>query len=157
MKAVVILVFSALAVPFWWFQVARHEEFAARAEANHVRTITLRAPRGPLLDRNGQMMVSNQEIHNISIMREQTDDREATLKRLAEITGADLAMMREALAKREKEPIYRPIPVIENATRAQVARVKARRIELPAVIVQSVPTRRYPLDGMGAHLFGYVG
>jgi penicillin-binding protein 2 len=157
MKGAVILVFSALAVAFWWFQVARHEEFAARADANHIRTITLRAPRGPLLDRDGQMMVSNQQIHQISIMREQTDDLETTLTRLADITGADLAAMRDVLAKREKEPIYRPIPVIENASPAQVARVKARLIELPAVIVQSVPTRRYPTDGLGAHLFGYVG
>lgn len=157
MKAAIILVFSTLAVAFWWFQVARHEEFAARADANHLRTITLRAPRGPLLDRDGQMMVSNQEIHNISVLREHTDNLDETLARLAEITGADLAMMQEAIRKRSKDPIYRPIPVIENATRSQVARVKVRQIEIPAVIVEDVPTRRYPDDALAAHLFGYVG
>ncbi|HUF25084.1 MAG TPA: penicillin-binding protein 2 [Vicinamibacterales bacterium] len=157
MKAVVILVFSALAVAFWWFQVARHEEFAARADANHLRTINLRAPRGELLDRDGQMIVQNREIHHISISREQTQDIDATLQMLAQITGGDLAAMREAIERRKKEPVFRPIPVIENASRAQVARVKARLIELPGVIVQDVPTRRYPDDSLAAHVFGYVG
>ncbi|HEX6324268.1 MAG TPA: penicillin-binding protein 2 [Vicinamibacterales bacterium] len=157
MKAVVILAFSALAVAFWWFQVARHEEFAARADANHLRTINLRAPRGELLDRNGQVIVQNREIHHISISREQTEDIDATLQMLAQITGADFAAMRETIERRKKEPVFRPIPVIENASRAQVAKVKARLIELPGVIVQDVPTRRYPDDALAAHVFGYVG
>lgn len=157
MKAVVVLVFSSLAVAFWWFQVARHEEFAARADANHLRTISLRAPRGVLLDRDGQVMVLNQLTYVISILREQTDDVQATLERLAEITGADLASMREAVRRRARDPIFRPIPVIENASKVQVVRVKARQIEIPAVLVQEVPTRRYPDDRLAAHLFGYVG
>ena len=155
LKGGVILVFSALAVAFWWFQVARHEEFAARADANHIRTITLRAPRGPLLDRNGQPMVLNQEIQNIAISREQVEDLNATLTLLAEITGADLAVMQAEVEKRKGEPIFRPITVIENASRAQIARVKARLIELPGVIIDDVPTRRYP--GVASHVFGYVG
>ena len=104
-KALVILVFSAQAVAFWWFQVARHEEFAARADANHLRTITLRAPRGVLLDRDGQVMVENREIQNISISREQTEDVQATLQMLSQITGADLAAMQAAVDKRKKDPI----------------------------------------------------
>lgn len=156
-KALVILVFSAQAVAFWWFQVARHEEFAARADANHLRTITMRAPRGVLLDRDGQVMVENREIQNISISREQTEDVQATLQMLAQITGADLPAMQAALEKRKKDPIYRPIPVIENATRAQIAKVKARLVELPGVLIDDMPTRRYPDDGLAAHVFGYVG
>ena len=35
--------------------------------------------------------------------------------------------------------------------------VAAHRLELPGVIVEKVPTRRYPTDSMAAHLIGYVG
>src|SRR5690606_23987470 len=124
-RAGVIVVFSALAVAFWWFQVARHEEFAARADANHLRTISLRAPRGVIFDRNGEVLVNNQQIYIISILREQTDDVDGTLERLAEITGADLQAMREAVRRRAREPVFRPIPVIENASRVQVIRLRA--------------------------------
>jgi penicillin-binding protein 2 len=48
--------------------------------------------------------------------------------------------------------------IVQNATLAQVAAVTARRLdfELPDVVVEEVPTRRYP-DTLAAHLFGYVG
>jgi penicillin-binding protein 2 len=40
-----------------------------------------------------------------------------------------------------------------------VAAIMARRLdfELPDVVVERVPTRRYPTDAMAAHLLGYVG
>ena len=67
--------------------------------------------------------------------------------------------MREIVDRHRREPSYRPIVVIENATLAQVAAISARRLdfELPDVVVQQVPTREYPTDELGAHLFGYVG
>ncbi len=60
--------------------------------------------------------------------------------------------------RHRREPTYRPITIVQDATLAQVAAVTARRLdsELPDVVVEPVPTRRYP-DTMAAHLFGYVG
>jgi penicillin-binding protein 2 len=49
------------------------------------------------------------------------------------------------------------LPVIEHATFEQVAAVTARRHEMPEVLVQQVPTRTYPAEGLAAHAFGYVG
>ena len=49
--------------------------------------------------------------------------------------------------------------MVQDASLAQVAAVTARRLdfELPDVVVQQVPTRRYPAQALGAHLLGYVG
>jgi penicillin-binding protein 2 len=47
--------------------------------------------------------------------------------------------------------------LIENATPEQVIAFRARKWELPGIIYQEVPARRYPSSNMGAHLFGYVG
>ena len=67
--------------------------------------------------------------------------------------------MQELVDRHRHEPPYRPIVVIEDATLAQVAAITARRLdfELPDVVVQRVPTRNYPVEGLAAHLFGYVG
>src|SRR4029079_17867480 len=54
------------------------------------------------------------------------------------------------------ELTYGRVTIVQDATLAQVAAVTARKIELPDVLVEPVPTRRYP-DAMAAHLFGYVG
>ena len=67
--------------------------------------------------------------------------------------------MRENLERHRREPTYRPIVMVQDASLAQVAAVTARRLdfELPDVVVQQVPTRRYPAEALGAHLLGYVG
>ena len=73
------------------------------------------------------------------------------------VTQVPEAQIREIVARHRREPAYRPIVVIHDATLPQVAAVAARRLELPDVVVQEVPTRQYPSEALAAHLFGYVG
>jgi penicillin-binding protein 2 len=152
----VAVVFALLAVAFWAFQVAQHRKFAEMAENNHLRTLPVRAPRGVLFDRHGKVLVENRYSYTIALVREQADHLEDTIRTLAAATGVDQETIREVVRRRRREPSYRPIPIIEDATWPQVSAVLARRYELPGVTVQEVPTRRYPAE-IAAHLFGYVG
>ncbi len=156
LQAVVATAFAALAVAFWIFQVAQHQKFDDMAENNHRRPLPLPAPRGVLFDRNGKVLVENQNTFNIALVREQSGNIDETLRILAAATGADEAKMRETVNRRRREPSYRPIVLIENASIEQVIAFRARRLELPGIISQEVPARQYPQSEMGAHLFGYV-
>jgi penicillin-binding protein 2 len=112
-----------------------------------------------MFDRTGRLLVENRNSFNISIVREHTKDLDRTTRVLAAVTGVDEKIVRDIVDRRRREPSYRPIVVIQDATLAQVASVTARRLdfELPDVIVQEVPTREYPDQAMAAHLIGYVG
>jgi penicillin-binding protein 2 len=156
-QTAVAVAFAALAIGFWVFQVAQHEQYREMAENNHTRKLPLPAPRGVLLDRNGRVLVENRNIFNIALVREQTRDIDETLKQLAAATGVDEAQLRETVARRRREPSYRPIVLIENATREQVIAAWTRRWEMPGIIYQEVPSRKYPEADMAAHVFGYVG
>jgi penicillin-binding protein 2 len=149
--------FAALAVCFWYVQVLQHAKFLEMAENNHQRTLPLRAPRGMLFDRNGHVMVENRDALNISLVRENRKTLDHSISLLAQVTGVGEPAVREILNRNKKVPSYRPVVIIQDATLAQVAAVKARRHELPDVFVEQVPTRRYPKDDLAAHLFGYVG
>jgi len=157
MQYTVAALIGLLAVGFWILQVPQHERYNEMAENNHLRSVPLRAPRGVLFDRNGKVLVENRYSFNISIVREQSHDVDASIRLLSRITGVDEAAMREEVRRRRREPSFRPIVLIEDATLAQVASVAARRLELPGIIVQQVPTRRYPSNELAAHLIGYVG
>ncbi len=154
----VVVVFAALALAFWYFQVVQHAKFREMAENNHQRTLGLRAPRGVLFDRNGKILVENRDSFVISVARENSRDMERTIRLLARVVGVDESAVRDAIRKHRNEPSYRPIPIVEDATLAQVAAVTAHRLdsELPEVVIERVPTRRYPTDAMAAHVFGYV-
>ena len=129
----VLLVFGLLAGVFWFFQVVQHAKFQEMAENNHQRTLALRAPRGVIYDRTGEVLVENRSSFNISIVREHTRDLDRTMRLLAEVAGIDEAEVREAVERHRREPSYRPIVVVQDATLAQVAAVTARRLdfELP--------------------------
>jgi penicillin-binding protein 2 len=156
MQYVVTAAFAALAIGFWIFQIAQHEKYREMAEENHLRKLPLPAPRGVLLDRNGKVLVDNEDSFSIALVREQTRNLDETLRVLAFATNTDEAQLRETVSRRRREPSYRPIVLIENATIPQVIGVGARRWELPGIIVQHVPSRHYPASEVAAHLFGYV-
>ncbi len=159
LRAAVFVVFGLLTGVFWFFQVAQHARFQEMADNNHQRTLALRAPRGVIYDRTGQVLVENRSSFNISIVREHTRDLDRTIRLLAEVTGIEEAKVRDVVDRHRREPSYRPIVVVQDATLAQVAAVTARRLdfELPDIVVQEVPTRQYPSEALAAHLIGYVG
>jgi penicillin-binding protein 2 len=153
----VAVTFAALAVGFWVFQIAQHDKFMEMAENNRLRRLPLPAPRGVIMDREGRVLVDNQNTFNIALVREQTKNVSDVLHALAAATGVPEAQLRDTVNRRRRDPSFRPIVLIENASREQVIAMWARHYELPGIIYQEVPSRRYPASAMAAHLFGYVG
>jgi penicillin-binding protein 2 len=157
-QGVVAAVFGVLALAFWYFQVVEHERFLQLAENNHQRTLALRAPRGIIFDRDRGVLVENRDSMVISLVREHSHNLDRTIKRLAEVVGVPEETVREIVRKHRNEPSYQPIPIVADATLAQVAAVAVHRLDsdLGEVIVERVPTRRYPSNSLAAHVFGYV-
>jgi penicillin-binding protein 2 len=156
LQMVVAAAFIVLAVGFWVFQVPQGKKFAEMAENNHMRRLPLPAPRGVLFDRNGKILVENRNTFNIALVREQTKNLDETLHVLAQATGVDEAELHEIVNRKRREPSYRPIVLIENATQEQVFAYMVRQLELPGIIHQEMPARKYPESELAAHLFGYV-
>jgi len=159
LSAAAAAVFCTLAVAFWYFQIVEGATYARMAENNHLRRLSLRAPRGVMFDREGNLLVENRDAFTISILREHSAALDQTIHRLSVVAGVDEQEIRETIRRHRGEPSYRPITVIDDATLSQVSAVLARRLafELPGVVVERVPTRRYPSVGLGAHVLGYVG
>src|SRR5690348_11075479 len=84
-----VVIFSILAISFWFLQVVQHQKYEEMAENNHQRTLALRAPRGLLFDRNGRVLVDNRHSFAISISREHTADLARTIRTLSDVLGVD--------------------------------------------------------------------
>ena len=152
-----IAVFAALGFSFWFLQVVQGDKYEELAENNHQRTLALRAPRGVVYDRNLKVLVENRLSYTISIDRENTKDINRTIRQLSAVAGLDPKEVLQIVERHRREPIYRSIAIVEDATLEQYAKVFARRLELPGVVIEKVPARKYPTDALAAHLFGYVG
>ena len=150
-----VIVFAALGICFWTLQIVQHSKYEEMAANNHQRTLPLRAPRGVMFDRNGKVLVDNRNSFTISIVREHAKDLDRTVDLLSKVAGLDPKQVKQIVDRHRGEPSYRPIVVVEDASLAQVAAITARRLdfELPDVVVEDVPTRKYPPAALAAHLF----
>ena len=158
-SAAVLAVFGALTVAFWYFQVVESAAYVRMAENNHLRKLSLRAPRGVMFDRDGTLLVENRDALTISLLREHSAELDRTIRQVSAATGMGEEQIRETIRRHRGEPSYRPVVLVDDATLSQVSAVLARRLdhELPGLVVERVPTRRYPSVGLGAHVLGYVG
>src|SRR5579864_7202626 len=114
LQYVIVALFSLLAVSFWVLQVVQHAKYEEMAENNHQRTLALRAPRGLVFDRNGRVLVENRHSYSISIDREHTKDLNKTIPLLAGLVGVDESAVRDIVNRHRREPIYRPITIVQD-------------------------------------------
>jgi penicillin-binding protein 2 len=154
LQALAVALVVLLVIQFWNLQVMRARHFRELAENNRSRLVTLAAPRGALLDREGHVLVGNRPSFNVVLVPEHAVDLDRVVARLARTLGMGEAAIRERLARRQP---YRPVVVKPDAPLADVAALEARRLELPEVSIEVVPLRSYPLASAAAHALGRVG
>lgn len=148
--AVLGLVYSMVRI-----QVVRAEEFTVQARENMLRPVTVRAPRGTIYDRHGNVVAENRVAYQVQLMPAPLDTLRSKVAGLGPILG--LTEQDTAVAfRRYRASPNRPMIVLNDATLDQVARLEERRLEYPDVLIHEYPKRFYPAGSAVAHLIGYV-
>lgn len=143
-------------------QVARHEEFKRLAEENQVRLEVLRAPRGAIYDRHGELLADSQPSFDIVFRPFPAESTERIrsslgpewLARVGSIVGVDSAQVRHLV--RQANRSGQSALLRRGAPFEVMAAVEESRTELPGIEVQIQPRRNYPNGTLGAHLLGYA-
>ena len=65
--ALLLIGFAALVMRLWTLQVLAGSEYAARANANQTREVPVRAERGPIVDRNGDPLVTSAAVTAVDL------------------------------------------------------------------------------------------
>ncbi len=146
-----------LLTAFWQLQVVKSNYYSNLAERNRIRTLPLMAPRGLILDRDGRPLVDHYPSTSIILVREHMKDVEESLPVIARGLELDPEWLAEYLEKYRDSPPYQPLILKDEASIADIAFVEAHRTDMPELELIQMYRRRYPPDGLGAHLFGYVG
>lgn len=152
----VLAVFIALGIRFYVLQVARHEDYQARAENNRIREIPIPAPRGAIFDRNDNLLVDNNPAFNVVVTPEDITNKEETLSALEQNLDVDrgevLAELNNPLRAKSQ-----PILVKQNASHADRQWIAAHELEHPEISIDQQPQRVYKYGKLAAHLLGYIG
>jgi len=152
----VLAIFILLGLRFYVLQVARHEDYKARAENNRIRDIPILAPRGAILDRNGVVLVDNHPAFNVVVFPEDIASPDDTINTLVENLAVDRRELTDALNDKFR-PGSQPILVKQNALPSDRAWIAAHELEHPEIRIEEQPQRIYKYGNLASHVLGYIG
>src|SRR5262245_28897086 len=152
----VLAVFIILGIRFYVLQVARHEDYQARAENNRIRDIPIPAPRGAILDRNEKVLVDNLPAFNVVVTPEDITNKDDTVSALVQNLDIDRGEILVALND-PLRPKSQPILVKQNASLRDRSWVAAHELEHPEITIEQQPQRIYKYGKLASHLLGYIG
>jgi penicillin-binding protein 2 len=159
---VVFVVFAALLLRLWALQVLSGTKYVAQAQANQYRTVRVTAPRGPIVDRNGRVLVTNAAATAVelwlddlpSLYRARFDE----LRELSRVTRVPLYEIAAKIkARRSVGDLLTPIVIRDDASKALVTYLYERASQFPGVVMERTYVRHYPYRSLAAQILGYVG
>jgi penicillin-binding protein 2 len=155
------LVLTAFAVLFfrlWALQVLSGNQFLQAAENNQLRLLRQEAPRGPIKDRWGNILVENKSGTAIRIWPADLPKHGAyaELRRLARILNVPLADVTREVDKARGDPVT-PVTVKEFVSEDEVQYLYEHQTEFPGMQIANTFVRQYNYGDLAAQLLGYVG
>ena len=156
-----VVLFAILFFRLWNLQILSGDRYLAEAKNNRTREFKEIAPRGDILDRNGEVLVDNRTSLalqlNTSKLPENPIEERAELARLGELAHMSLRKVRRTIAEGEEVAAGAPVTLRRDVGFDLVAYVEENQDEFPGVAVQRVFVRHYPDGSRAAHILGNVG
>lgn len=154
----VVSLFVLLFARLWFLQVMAGERYAGLAEGNAVRTIATEAPRGKLLDRNGEILVRNRYAMVVSVQPAEMGDRsEEILAEVADVLGMSMEEITEKV-ENSRVSALRPKPIAVDVPEEIAFYLHENGADrFPGVYAETLPRRTYPHGTRAAHMVGYLG
>jgi penicillin-binding protein 2 len=160
--AVALVAFGVLFLRLWSLQVLAATKYRSEAQNNQVRTIPVEAPRGPILDRNGNVLVRNTVSNAVVVWPADLPKGQALrdeLWQLGKVLGTNSGAIRAILqAHRNDGPIATtPVTLKVGIDADQAAYISERNSQFRGVEIKPTYLRYYNSEGLLAQTLGYVG
>ena len=152
---VVLVMLGSLAVRLWGMQVLSGGSFAAAAEDNRIREVSLPAARGRILDVKGRPLVTNRPVMAVTAQATVSDDT-TLVAQLASVIGVPVDEITKRLSSYKAERLAPRILKVDVPM--QTASFLAEHsADFPGVAVEESAVRVYPCGSLAAHVLGYTG
>ncbi len=153
MKIINLLILIGVAVLGYrlvYLMIIKSDRYSERITDLHEREREIKAPRGEIKDRNGEIIATNKTVCTVSVIYSQIKDKEKVIKVLSEELGISSEKIRKSVEKvsvREK---------IKSNVSKEVGD-KIRNYNLSGVKVDEDYKRYYPYGSLGAKVIGFTG
>jgi penicillin-binding protein 2 len=137
-------------------------QYAARAQANQVRTVRVQAPRGPIVDAKGHILVTNKPVTSVELspagMPKTYAARAAEVRAIANVAGVSVRRVTKLILERKSRgDMLDPIVVRTEATGPMLTYLEERAAAFPGLTLARSYIRRYRHGSVASQLLGYDG
>ena len=159
MGTLAIAVFATLFLRLWSLQILNGEQLLRASQNNQLRDVRIQAPRGPILDRNGQKLVTNTPGLAVQIritdLPKKRNVRLRELRALAHVVQVPALQIGATIRRHRNDPLT-PVKVKDNVPKALAMYIQERSEDYPGVQIVRSYLRYYPHRELAAHVLGYV-
>jgi penicillin-binding protein 2 len=156
-----LAMFAIIFFRLWFLQVLSGEQYVQQANANRARDLPIAAPRGEILDREGQPIVASRTTNAVQVVPSALPpaghQRIVLYRKLGRLLGMSGPHIQALVIKGRSAVPYAPVTIKTDAGRGVLTVLAERQSEFPGVTQQPVSIRAYPYGAMAAQVLGYVG
>ena len=133
-----------------YLMVWRSEHYSALATQLHERERSIKAARGQILDRNGEVLADNKTVCTISVIYNQIEDPEEVIQ----VLSKELSMSEEEVRKKVEK--YSSMERVKSNVDKTVGD-RIREYDLAGVKVDEDYKRYYPYGELASKVLGFTG
>ncbi len=157
---VIILSLGGLLLRIFYLQYFQGAHYAKVAKGNRVRSITIKAPRGIIVDKYGKILAKNIPSLDAVIvpgyLPKKSAQKKVVADKLAELLEINSGKLKITLESQEAKS-FKPILIKKNITQSQALIIVAKRNEFPGVFIEKTAIRSYDNGIIFAPIIGYDG
>ncbi len=143
---VLVCIFTRLG----YLMMYRADYYGVRAKELHERERKIKAERGKILDRNGNLLAGNRSVSTISVIHSQMKEPEKVISVLSKELG-----MSEEVIRKKVEKVSSREKVKSNVDKETSDRI--RNCKLAGVTVDEDYKREYKYDSLASKVLGFTG
>ena len=149
---------AVIAFRLWYLQVLTGRRDVALANANVIRKIAIPAPRGLILDRNGQVLAGVRSAAVAAIACNELPGSSSGRARLYSRLAAALNLAVKQITKTVTPcDSVAPVTIEADIPSSALIYLAEHKANFPGVIEEQTEVREYPHGSMAAQALGYVG
>ncbi len=159
LKIVIILFIMILIIKAGQLQLIMGDYYYQLSEGNRLSQRPISAPRGWILDKDYNVLVSNKLSYNLYLLPNEVPPQytiEFLLKKVSDLTGLNMDILRENY-NRGKSKKSSAIILKRNISAEIWVVVEENSHDLPGILVKEATIRDYIHGDLAAHVLGYVG
>lgn len=126
------------------------------SEQNGVRVVPIQAPRGIINDIHGTVLVKNRPSYSIYLVPYEVSSLDSASVHLGRVLNRKPEEIKEQI-RLGWQGRFQPIRLKRDLEFETVCYIEEHALEFPGIIFQVEPTRLYPDNNFGSHIWGYIG